>query len=315
MNVHTDRKSPVLVTPTKSIPSDSSTASGATAAASLHVILQQEGKILHRRASATAVVLGWAHLNSASSSVLMVVIGLMLAGLVCMLSLGAGHPQRGGTQDPLRPQGVASPPPSPFPTTGKSSGSRQPALLLPGTPTKVPPMCPQLILPHTEARFVISMNALHGMTKGSLDIMGTSGMKLLSAVVCDSPDGRRCLMLASPGREDDPRACVFSCSAGGASFEIFGNTGTFYGWLECPPGSKAQLLHGGSSSGEGTPVMQINMGRQSDLHIEAFNMAGELLAHASRRDDSWKLQATPGSDAVLVSSCMLALILLRPWPS
>lgn len=191
---------------------------------------------------------------------------------------------------------------------------------------EVPAICPSLILPHTEARFMIPVDAIQRLTTGSIDIMGTSGRKLLHAMVCDSPDGRRCLMLASCGCEDDPRACVFTSpdSSSGPKaaenpLEIFGKSGKFYGWLEFPAdvdNKKAVLMHSGPG-GVRQAVLQFDMRQQADLQIEASMMDGQPLASCGvdRADvTSWRLQAKPGADAVLVGSCFLALIILRAWP-
>merc|ERR1719316_403511 len=94
--------------------------------------------------------------------------------------------------------------------------------------SEVPPICPSLILPHTEARFMIQMDHLQRSAPGPLNILGTSGRKLLHALVCDTPDSRRCLMLASCGCEDDPRTCIFTPQPGAVdsqALEVFGKAG------------------------------------------------------------------------------------------
>lgn len=224
------------------------------------------------------------------------------------------------------PSGVAMPA-GPGPMVPRTDSQQQ---LMKAESGELPPICPSLILPHTEARFMIQMDHLLNITSGPVNILGTSGRKLLHALVCDSPDGRRCLMLASCGCEDDPRTCIFTSNR--ASFppvaepalEVFGKAGKFYGWLEFPGGSQVLLAHSGAG-GERRPVLQIEMGNQSDLRMSASTMDGRVIASAGRNaaaggrqfdgNDSWKMQVKPGTDAVLVTSCMLALILLRPWPS
>jgi hypothetical protein len=188
---------------------------------------------------------------------------------------------------------------------------------------ELPPICPSLILPHTEARFMIQMDHLLRQTTGPVNILGTSGRKLLHALVCDSPDGRRCLMLASCGCEDDPRTCIFTPTDTSQALEVFGKAGKFYGWLELPGRNQGVLLYSGDA-GEQKPVLQIEMGNPQDLRMSASTMDGRLLASAGRNvgvgsqqfssqgSDSWKMQVKPGVDAVLITSCMLALILLRP---
>lgn len=173
----------------------------------------------------------------------------------------------------------------------------------------VPAICPSLVLPHTEARFKINrlqIEQLRGAATGSLDIKGTSGKKLLHALVCQSPDGRQCLMLSSCGCEDDPRACVFTSPT---DFEIFGKAGKFYGWLKAQGADEATLYHSGIG-GESKEVMQIQMSEEP-FRRDAYTMNGQLLGSASRDSEAWSLQAKPGADAILITSVILALQLLR----
>lgn len=209
----------------------------------------------------------------------------------------------------------------------QSSSSNLSALGLPqpGIRFDLPPICPSLILPHNEARFVAQMAQLKRSWVGSLDILGTSGKKLLNALVCDGPDNRRCLILASCGCEDDPRTCIFTPADPTdpqAGLEIFGKSGKFYGWLEFPGGNQALLVHSGDD-GQTNRVLQIDMGSApKDLRMCASAMDGKLLASAGRSavgqtaegKDTWKLEVKPGTDAVLITSCMLALIMLEPSP-
>lgn len=202
-----------------------------------------------------------------------------------------------------------------------------------GDDFNLPPICPSLILPHTEARFVIDMNRMKRMQTGPFDILGTSGRKLLDALVCDAPGRRRCLMLASCGCGDDPRTCVFTAKPGSSppstdseALEIFGRAGKFYGWLEFPGGMEVMLLHSGVD-GKVRRVLRIEMESASDLRMAASTMDGRVLASCGRSAagqvaaqqfegiDTWYMQVKPGIDAVLITSCILALIFLRSWPS
>jgi len=195
--------------------------------------------------------------------------------------------------------------------------------------SKLPPICPSLVLPHTEARFVIDMKHLKRSWVGPLDILGTSGRKLLDALVCNAPGSRRCLMLASCGCGDDPRTCIFTAQPGSTpsltdsqALEIFGKAGKFYGWLEFPGGTEVVLSHSGTD-GKTRRVLRIEMGSASDLCMFASTMDGRVLASAGRSAegqssgqqfegiDIWKMTVKPGIDAVLITSCMLALIFLR----
>jgi len=193
-------------------------------------------------------------------------------------------------------------------------------------PTMLPPICPSLILPHTEARFMIPIESLM-RASGELDIKGTSGRKLLHGAVTDSNDGRRCLALASCGCDEDPRVTLLAphgeSSARGISggavsgkigiMELYGKGGKFYGTLE--PG-----YHGGAVLRfQDELVMSLEIG-SSDLRMTASSMDGRLLASAGQNvtqgnqrrmesNDTWKLQVQPNYDAVLISACMLGVLL------
>jgi hypothetical protein len=180
----------------------------------------------------------------------------------------------------------------------------------------LPPICPSLILPHTEARFMIPTESLM-RAGGELDIRGTSGRKLLHGSVSETAEGRRCLKLASCGCEEDPRVTVlgpsqrFSSSSGTAELlEIFGKGGKFYGTLEPAAQGGAVLRH------EGELVMSLEIA--SDLRMTASSMDGRRLASAgknvqlnvrSESGECWKMQVQPNFDAVLVAACMLGALL------
>merc|ERR1719389_437521 len=84
-----------------------------------------------------------------------------------------------------------------------------------------PSICPSLILPHTEARFMIPIESLM-RASGELDIRGTSGRKLLHGSVTETAEGQRCLSFASCGCEEDPRVTVLSGSRERAQGPISG---------------------------------------------------------------------------------------------
>lgn len=199
-----------------------------------------------------------------------------------------------------------------------------------------PPICPSLILPHTEARFMVPMEQMKVHGPGALDINGTSGRKLLHATVSDTGDGRRCLSVASCGCEDDPRVTVFTPerqsfartpltgSMGGqpmSHLEVYGKAGQFYGTLSPAPGGGMLLKHE-----SGSVVLAVQANGDEDLRMTASSyIGGQLLASAGRNigarrskaevGDSWKLQVKPGVDAVLIVSCMLGTFLLAMPPS
>lgn len=306
------------------------------------------------KASASARTLAWLQieLRDTNIAIWVVILGAMGVCLVCMLLFGSRDnlflsqdAEKKGQPHPLRPPGVAMPfGGSRLPTQQSLSQTRTPlvssAVLLPnvsmlhgGSQQEVarkpndaldlPPICPSLILPHTEARFMIQMDQLLKLKTGPVSILGTSGRKLLHALVCDSPDSRRCLMLASCGCEDDPRTCIFTPQREERSqaLEVFGKSGKFYGWLEFQGRNQAVLSYSGTD-GDQKAVLQIEMSNQQDLRMSASTMDGRILASAGKSvgavsqqlegSDAWKMQVKPGVDAVLITSCMLALILFGP---
>jgi len=175
-----------------------------------------------------------------------------------------------------------------------------------------PSICPSLILPNTEARFVIAMDSLRPGS-GQIDILGTSGRKLLHATITQQPDGRQVLALASVGCQEDPRCIIHGPAADSVKMEVSGRQGSLYGWLE--PDNTTLIL-----TFSGQPAMVLDTTGLLELRLAARTMDGKLLADArpavaSSRgpgaDPTWKLQVKPGADAVLIASCMLAVLLLR----
>jgi len=172
----------------------------------------------------------------------------------------------------------------------------------------LPPICPSLILPRTEARFLIAMADIMQIQTGDLHIKGTSGRPLLIASVGTSPNGARQLALASIGCEDDPRALVFNHGMMGAGvLEVRGRSGQPYGVLQ-PMDGGAVLLH------QNRPVMKIVNGPPSELCMTATGNDGTPLGVGrggpAGGGNHWKLTVRPGQDAVLIAVCMLSLIIL-----
>lgn len=203
-----------------------------------------------------------------------------------------------------------------------------------------PPIAPSLILPKTEARFMVPLDGLLGPVPATLDIAGTSGRKLLHAAVRDEQDGSRVVALSSVGCEDEPRATIARGprSEPGAPLTIYGRNKKLYGRFE-PSGSGQ-----GTVVVDGKPVMLIEQGDSSELRLTATMPDGRALADArrggfpsshtpdasrggfpsshdpgqparNRMNDGayWTLKVKPGADAILIASCMLAVILLRPF--
>lgn len=201
--------------------------------------------------------------------------------------------------------------------------SMEPARQSPlGKAVGLPPIAQNLILPHTEARFMIDMASLLGsVPQAGIDILGTSGRKLLHASVSHMPDGSHVLNICSVGCEDDPRSVVFLPAHGPSDvLEIYGKAGKKYGVLDCSGGNVVRLQY--STGAEYQTVLQISMQQQESLSMIAATMddvivaeAGKDMANAGKKVSMWGLKVKPNIDAVLITSCMLSLILMRPWPS
>lgn len=191
-----------------------------------------------------------------------------------------------------------------------------------------PPICPSLILPRTEARFMVAMSALQSVASSQIDIIGTSGRKLMHLAITPEGNGGKRLALSSVGCEDNPRVFVTApqgaLAPGGGpdrALQIHGRRSVLYGTMEPRGDGGAVLICGGQA------VMFIEAGRVGDLQMTAtvpdgrvVGNGGRALSTSARRqregdDNTWKLQVMPGADAVLIASCMLALILVRPWPA
>merc|ERR1740138_1048377 len=90
---------------------------------------------------------------------------------------------------------------------------------------------------------------------GSIDILGTSGRKLLHADLNQLSDGRRSVSLCSVGCEDDPR-CTITAPANTlptSALEIYGRGRRPYGSLESGgPGWRSGVI-----KVEGRPVMVV----------------------------------------------------------
>jgi hypothetical protein len=219
---------------------------------------------------------------------------------------------------------IVMPPPaavaSNFVGSGRGSGQPVPPVSMPpAMPSSTmrvgpPAICPALILPNTEARFMIPVSVLKGGAGAAVDILGTSGRKLLHCEKSETPDGRNRLAISSRGNENDPRAIILGPSgwSPNQNYDLFGKGEAPYGTLE-PQRSGGFVLKVG-----GRTVMSIETGSDA-FHMTASANDGTLLAQATKSfksggsmdEEVWNLRVTKGNDAVLISGCMLAPLLFR----
>lgn len=180
-----------------------------------------------------------------------------------------------------------------------------------------PPLCSSLILVKTEARFLLPLEGLV-RPRGDmvhLDIRGTSGSTLMHASMEAGPNGQLLLALFLVNCEHDPRAMIHAVTP--TVMEIYGRGKRFYGTLELVSGNNAVVKY------EGVPVMTVDRTDSNSLSLTASAM-GQVLAVGSTPpplgpskgsttdSDSWGLKVKPGADAILIMSCMLAMMLLQP---
>lgn len=177
-----------------------------------------------------------------------------------------------------------------------------------------PPVCPNLVLPSTEAAFMLPLETIQ-RPHGSFDMTGPSGRKIMNIHVVLGPNSHRCIAV-SPLNCDEPRCVVHEPKNDCRDMEVQGRSGTSYGLLR--PASRGYVLQV-----EGQAVMHLQIQDRARLIFMATTMRHRVLATAGPISgmsadcetateghvsaDLWRLQIKPGIDAVLLVSCMLAL--------
>jgi hypothetical protein len=166
--------------------------------------------------------------------------------------------------------------------------------------TAVPVLCQALLLPSMESRFCISVEALQrGFRRGSLDIMGTSGKKLLELVMQD-PGGKRQLQICSVGSHE-PRVIVEVHTV--SSMKIYGQGKTFFATLDTGSNpNECVLVH----DEEAKVKLMAEPG--PEMQFRVITADGQHLAAAGRSGTLWMLQVKPNTDAILIASCVLSMI-------
>jgi len=92
------------------------------------------------------------------------------------------------------------------------------------------------------------------------------------------------------------------------TLQIFGRGLRHYGDLEAIRGGKGAILKCGEKA-----VFQVEVLDPTTLMMSVSSMEGAKIGSAvSSANQQWKVQVNAGVDAVLVTSCMMAMILL--WP-
>jgi len=177
-----------------------------------------------------------------------------------------------------------------------------------------PPLCPALVLPVCEARFAVPMTALLNVDPKGFDVVGLSGNPLLRAVLRSETSGPSTLEIILAHAHSSPRATVGPPrqASAGNGWEICGPNNTFYGML-------VHQSNGGFVVSHGNPGRQV-MVIEGDIRAKRLTVSsGDCRALASVSCGSsnfdvehMELRVHPGVDAVLVLSCVLAVVLLTP---
>lgn len=181
--------------------------------------------------------------------------------------------------------------------------------------SKLPPLCPSLLMAHCEARFGIPMYQIAELTRdgyGELTIVGITINPLLRAVVKEVGCSRT-LEISLPESNSVPRATLTTSSEDWNSkvLAIHGMQG-FYGNLEMRSTGACCVVK------DGETVLYID-GQADDLHLVLKSGAGLKLADVRCSAEPFggiehvEIRVEPDIDTVLIIAVVLAVLLLSPY--
>jgi hypothetical protein len=176
-----------------------------------------------------------------------------------------------------------------------------------------PPLCPTLVLPICEARFGVPMHELAQLTsEGEIGIVGMSGNALLRASL-KKVGNQRLLEMCMPEANSAPRATIGPAGPGTKSLEIRALKGALYGTLEMRSSGACFVVKDGvtilSIDGD-TDSLQLQIRSGHGVELASVSCSTEALGGV----DHVEVRVEPGVDTVLVLSCVLAVLLLSPYP-
>lgn len=182
-----------------------------------------------------------------------------------------------------------------------------------GSKSVPPPLCPTLVLPVCEARFGVNMEKLALLTsEGEIDIVGLSGNPLLRAAVRKVHGGRR-LEISMPEAGSAPRATIGPATQGSRSLELRALKNQFYGMLEMRNTGACYVVKDGAvvlTIDGDTDSLQLSIKSGQGISLASVRCSTEFLGGV----DHVEVRVEPGVDTVLVLSCVLAVLLLSPFP-
>jgi hypothetical protein len=171
-----------------------------------------------------------------------------------------------------------------------------------------PPICPRLILASTTARFLVATSSLINLGE-TLELKGATGRALLRATV-DATDGIVKSVALSSVTEEEPLCTVRAEGAAEGTLDILCRYQQRYGTMVIHSGGNATVQVRGEAIMDIT-CPEAEVGRFPHCKMAATSMDGRQLGTGYPDHDSWKLTVAPGGDAVLICSCMLALVLRK----
>mmetsp|Transcript_63569 Transcript_63569/g.185874 ORF Transcript_63569/g.185874 Transcript_63569/m.185874 type:complete len:418 (+) Transcript_63569:95-1348(+) len=258
-------------------------------------------------------LLGLSSTGLTTLGILLLIVGLIAFCVVLITLIMAipGQETEGKAPTPKAP--------SPAPLSRRDSFGPAASLLSADSSAPAPPpLCPSMVLPRTPVSFLIPSDQITGVKSSgtsTMDIIGPSGRKMFVVNVDLSDMGGKTLAICAAGCDDDPHAVIVnslgSSSLGSSTkssrnLQILGRGGKLYGDLE-RTSSGAHVIN------EDEKVIRLLSGRQELMEIKALAMNGQQLATASSEEGPeemvWKFEASPGSDALLLASCMLSMLL------
>jgi len=155
-------------------------------------------------------------------------------------------------------------------------------------------------------------------SEGDLSIVGLSGNPLLRAALRKTEAGRT-LEISMPEPRSAPRAIVGPCvqevigSGKSRAVPILGMKGAFYGMLEMRSTGACYVIK------DGQTVLVID-GDTDKLHLTINSGLGSQLATVTCSSEPFdgaehlEVRVQPGVDTVLIMACVLAVVLLSPYP-
>lgn len=186
-----------------------------------------------------------------------------------------------------------------------------------------PALCPNVVLPNCEVRVGVPMHELGKFGAegtGELTIVGLSGNPLLRASLRKSEAGRT-LEVSMPEPRSAPRAIVgpsFHDVVGpdmqkSRAVQIYGMKGVFYGMLEMRSSGACYVVKDGQTvliiDGD-SEVLQLSIKSGQGAHLAGVACSSEPFGGAEHLE----VRIQPGVDTVLVLACVLAVVLLSPYP-